>query len=264
VTQLVDSHCHLDLMDLTKFPGGIDGVIRRANEHDVDYFLCVAIHLNHVPQLISIADNYEHVFASVGLHPNETPDVVVTEAELVGLAQSDSIIAVGETGLDYYRSEGDLAWQQQRFRTHIAAAKQCGKSLIIHTRQAPDDTIQIMTEENASEVGGVMHCFTEDWTMAKAALDLGFYISFSGVVTFKNAKQVQEVATKMPLDRMLVETDCPYLAPVPFRGKPNEPAYTKYTAEHIAQLRGITYDEVAEATTDNFFSCFPKATRSAK
>ncbi len=255
---LVDSHCHIDFDPL--YPR-IEDVLANARDNDVRYLLCVSVNLEDFPQVLALAERHDHIFASVGVHPNERdgrdPDV----DELVSLADHPRVVAVGETGLDYFRSQGDLAWQRDRFRRHISAARACGAPLIIHSREAPDDTIRLLTEEHADEVGGVMHCFAEDWKMAEQALALGFYISFSGIVTFKNARPIQEVARRAPLDRILVETDSPYLAPVPYRGKTNEPAYVKHTAEYVAELRGISYDEVAEATSENFFRLFSRASR---
>lgn len=255
---LVDSHCHIDFDPL--YPR-IEDVLANARDNDVRYLLCVSVNLEDFPQVLALAERHDHIFASVGVHPNERdgrdPDV----DELVSLADHPRVVAVGETGLDYFRSQGDLAWQRDRFRRHISAARACGAPLIIHSREAPDDTIRLLTEEHADEVGGVMHCFAEDWKMAEQALALGFYISFSGIVTFKNARPIQDVARKAPLDRILVETDSPYLAPVPYRGKTNEPAYVKHTAEYVAELRGISYDEVAEATSENFFRLFSRASR---
>lgn len=253
---LVDSHCHLDQLDLSAHQGELSNALRAAKALGVQHMLCVCITLQDFPQVLKIAQAYDEVSASVGLHPNEEVSVEPTVEELVLLAQDKKIIALGETGLDYYRSTGDLTWQQERFRRHIRAAKQVNKALIIHSRQAREDTLRILREEGAGEVGGVMHCFTEDLTMAQAAIDLGFYISFSGIVTFPNAKEIQAVAREIPLERMLIETDSPYLAPVPNRGKPNEPAYVRYVAEYIAQLRGIGVVELAEQTTRNFYDCF--------
>jgi TatD DNase family protein len=223
--------------------------------------LCVCITLQDFPQMLSVAQNYPHISASVGLHPNETAVLEPSADDLAKLAQHEKIVAIGETGLDYYRSTGDLGWQHERFRQHIRAAKKVNKALIIHSRQARTDTLRILKEEGAATVGGVMHCFTEDWDMAKAAIDLGFYISFSGIVTFSNAKELQAVAKQVPLERMLIETDSPYLAPVPYRGKPNEPAYVRQVAEYIAQLRNIDVIELADQTTTNFFNCFKQARR---
>lgn len=255
--QLVDSHCHLDQLDLTPYGGDLSKAIAYAESQNVKHFLCVAITLDHFPDILKIADEYSQVNVSVGLHPNETEISYEPTAEnLVNLAANKKVIAIGETGLDYFRSTGDVEWQRERFRQHIRAAIASGKPLIVHTRQAKEDTLQILREENANQIGGVMHCFTEDWAMAKAAMDLNFYISFSGIVTFPNAKSLQEVAKQVPLDRMLVETDSPYLAPIPHRGKSNEPAYVKHVAEFIATLRGVSVDDIAAKTTENFFRLF--------
>lgn len=259
-TLLVDSHCHLDRLDLTPFDGELAGALDNAREHGVGHMLCVCIDLEHFADVLSPAQQYQNIFASVGVHPNEQEGEDPDVASLVEKAAEPRVIAIGETGLDYFRSEGDLEWQRERFRTHIAAAKQTGKPLIIHMREATEDTLRIMREEGADEVGGVMHCFAEDWAAARAAMELDFYISFSGIVTFKSAKTLQEVARQLPLERMLVETDSPYLAPTPFRGKSNQPAYVKYVAEYIAQLRGEDMETISEATTENFFRLFRHAT----
>lgn len=253
---LVDSHCHIDFDPLQP---RIDEVLANARDNDVGHLLCVAVNLEDFPRVLALAEQHAHIFASVGVHPNELDGREPEAAELVELAAHPRVVAIGETGLDYFRSQGDLEWQRDRFRRHIDAARQCGKPLIIHSRDAPEDTIRLMREEDAGQAGGVMHCFAEDWTMAEQALDIGFYISFSGIVTFKNAKDIQEVARRAPLDRILVETDSPYLAPVPYRGKTNEPAYVRHTAEQVAALRGISYEEVAAATTENFFRLFSHA-----
>jgi TatD DNase family protein len=206
--------------------------------------------------MLGIAESHASVFASVGLHPNEQGGHEPGIDELVALAQHPKVVAIGETGLDYFRSEGDLDWQRERFRRHIRAAKACGKPIIVHSRDAPEDTIAILDEEGAQEVGGVMHCFTGDWAMAEQAMALNFHISFSGIVTFKSAIGLQAVAREMPEERMLVETDCPYLAPVPHRGKPNQPAYVRHTAEFIAELRGMSYEQLAAITTENYLNLF--------
>lgn len=259
---LVDSHCHLDQLDLTAHDGKLSNALTYAATQGVGHMLCVCITLQDFPQVLSVAQSYPHISASVGLHPNEVAvGADPTADDLATLAQHEKIVAIGETGLDYYRSTGDLSWQQARFRQHIRAAKKVNKALIIHSRQARADTLRILKEEEAGTVGGVMHCFTEDWNMAKAALDLGFYISFSGIVTFTNAKELQIVAQQVPLERMLIETDSPYLAPVPYRGKANEPAYVRKIAEFIAQLRSIDVIELADQTTTNFFNCFKQARR---
>lgn len=248
---LVDTHCHLNRLDQN-----VEIILAHAKEHQVGHFLCVAVTLDDDAAIKSYIEKYPTVYGSSGLHPNEEVEQEPTVEQLITLANHDKIIAVGETGLDYYRSEGELEWQRQRFRTHIHAAKKINKPLIVHTRNASADTIRIMQEEGANDVRGIMHCFTESWEVAKAALDLGFYISFSGIVTFANAKDLNEIAKKVPLDRLLVETDCPYLAPVPFRGKPNQPAYTYYVAQHLAKLLQVPFDRFAEQTTANFFELF--------
>jgi TatD DNase family protein len=249
----VDSHCHINFPELAK---NMDDVLAQMRQNDVVSALCVSVNLADFPQVLALAEQHPHLYASVGVHPDyegvEEPDV----ARLVELAKHPKVIAIGETGLDYFRLKGDLEWQRTRFRTHIRAARESGKPLIIHTREAAADTLRIMAEENASEASGVMHCFTETWEVAEAALAMGFYISFSGIVTFKNAKQIKEVAQRTPLERILIETDAPYLAPVPHRGKLNQPAYVKHVAEEIAALRGITLDEVGQRTTENFARLF--------
>ncbi|RMD70688.1 MAG: TatD family deoxyribonuclease [Gammaproteobacteria bacterium] len=250
--QLADSHCHLNLLDF-KALGPLDAIMARARERGVSHVLCVSIDMERFPKVLDIARTYEGVRCSVGVHPNakgREPEA----RELVEEAQRPEVVAIGETGLDYYRGGG--ASQKERFRKHIAAAREVGKPLIVHTRQAKEDTLQILKEERAFEVGGVMHCFTEDWAMAEAAMDMGFYISFSGIVTFQNAQALKEVARKMPLERMLVETDAPYLTPVPLRGKPNEPANVFYVAEHIASLKEMPLEEVADQTTGNYLTLF--------
>ena len=225
-------------------------------KNGVGVALCVSVNLNDFHEVISLAETYSHIYASVGVHPDYEDEEEPTVEKLVELASRPKVIAIGETGLDYFRLKGDLEWQRERFRNHIRAAILCGKPLIIHTREAAVDTLRIMEEEGAARVGGVMHCFTENLEVAERAIALGFYISFSGIVTFKNAMQVKEVAEKIPLDRVLVETDSPYLAPVPFRGKSNQPAYVKHVAEEVARLRGISEKELIEATTRNFMRLF--------
>lgn len=225
----------------------------------MSHALCVSVTLDKFPEVLGLAEQYDNFYASVGVHPDyeniDEPSVDL----LCRLAKHPKVVAIGETGLDYFRLTGDLEWQRNRFRTHIRAAILVGKPLIIHTRNAANDTLRIMQEEGAHQAGGVMHCFTESLEMAKAAIEMGFYISFSGIVTFKNAAQLKEVAQKIPLDKILVETDSPYLAPVPFRGKTNQPAYVKYVAQEIADLRGISLEAVMQATTQNFFNLFKYA-----
>lgn len=224
--------------------------------NDVGYALCVSVNLPDFPQVLELAERYPRVYASVGVHPDYEEEKEPTAEELASLAEHPKVIAIGETGLDYFRLKGELEWQRERFRNHIRAAKLCGKPLIIHTREAAADTLRIMEEEGATAVGGVMHCFTESMEVAERAISLGFYISFSGIVTFKKAVQLKEVAKKIPLERMLIETDSPYLAPIPFRGKINQPAYVKHVAEEIARLRQMDEDEIADVTTHNFMRLF--------
>lgn len=249
----IDSHCHINFPDLAS---NIDDVLAQMKHNDVQSALCVSVNLPDFPQVLALAERFENIYASVGVHPDYENEIEPSVADLVALAQHKKIIAIGETGLDYFRLTGDLEWQRERFRTHIRAARECGKPLIIHTRASAEDTVRIMAEENAQEVGGVMHCFTENWEVAQAALAMNFYISFSGIVTFKNATQIKEVAQRVPLNRILIETDSPYLAPVPYRGKLNQPAYVKHVAEEIALLRGISVDEVGRATSENFARLF--------
>lgn len=249
----IDSHCHINFHELAE---NITDVLAKMQQNDVQRALCVSVNLADFPQVLAMAEQYHNIYASVGVHPDYEAVEEPSVARLVALAQHPKIIAIGETGLDYYRLTGDLEWQRERFRNHIRASKECGKPLIIHTRSAADDTLRLMAEEGAVDAGGVMHCFTENWEVAQAALDMGFYLSFSGIVTFKNALQIKEVATRVPLDRMLIETDSPYLAPVPFRGKLNQPAYVKHVAEEIALLRGISVEEVGLKTSENFARLF--------
>lgn len=253
----VDSHCHIDFPELH---AQLPDVLAAMRANSVTHALCISVNLRDWPGVMAIADAHPNVYATVGVHPDyeDTPEPTV--AQLVELAQRPKVVGIGETGLDYYRvpqfTDQSMDWQRERFRRHIRAARQAGKPLIIHTRFAAEDTLRLMREEGAGEAGGVMHCFTESWEVAQGCLDLGFHISFSGIVTFKNAKELHEVARRVPLERMLIETDSPYLAPVPFRGKLNQPAYVKYVAEGIAALRGIAVEEVAKITTANFFRLF--------
>jgi len=250
---LVDSHCHIDFPELA---GEFDAVTAAMRENGVTHALCVSVTLQDFPQVRALAERCPQIYASVGVHP-DYPDVPeVTAEELVELARHPRVIAIGETGLDYYRLKGDLEWQRERFRTHIRAARRCGKPVIVHMREAAADTLRIMREERVQEVGGVMHCFTGTWEVAQAAMELGLYISFSGIVTFKNAQALKAVAQQVPLTRMLVETDSPYLAPVPYRGKTNQPALVKYVAEEIARLRGLTLEQIGAETSRNFFRLF--------
>jgi TatD DNase family protein len=249
----VDSHCHINFPELG---GRISDVLESMAENQVTHALCIGVNLPELPGVLQLAADHPNIYASVGVHPDyeDTPEPSIDT--LTELSRRDKVVAIGETGLDYFRVTGDLEWQRARFRTHIRAARECGKPLVIHTRAAAADTLAIMREERADEAGGVMHCFTESWDVAQGALDLGFHISFSGIVTFKNALEIKDVAQRVPLERMLIETDSPYLAPVPFRGKLNQPAYVRYVAEEIARLRELPLEEVAAATSANFFRLF--------
>lgn len=262
---LVDSHCHLDRVDLAPYGGDFARFIAETRAQGIGHMLCVSIDLEHYPAMAELVAPYPEISLSVGVHPNEPerrdPDV----DELAGLAADDRIVAVGETGLDYFRQQpdDDLEWQRARFRTHIRAALRCGKPLIIHSRDAREDTLRILREEGAEAVGGVMHCFTETWEMAQGAMALGFYISFSGIITFRNADALREVAAQVPLERILIETDSPYLAPVPHRGKGNEPRYVALVAEKIAELHGVSTESVVDVTSRNFFELFRHARPAA-
>jgi len=256
----IDSHCHIDFPELA---ARMPEILAKMAENKVSHALCVSVDLPDFPRVLALAEQYPHIYASVGVHPDyeDTPEPSVEQ--LVELARHPKIVAIGETGLDYYRLEGDLEWQRERFRTHIRASRETRKPLIIHTRSASEDTIRIMREEGAGTdkggVAGVMHCFTESLEVARASMEQGFYISFSGIVTFKSAKELQAVALEVPLERMLIETDSPYLAPVPYRGKMNEPAYVAHVAEFIARLKGVPVEKVAEQTSANFFELFKAA-----
>jgi TatD DNase family protein len=256
---LVDSHCHLDRVNLKPYAGDFHHLMEETRSAGVGHMLCVSIDLEHHTKMRNLIAPYPQVSVSVGVHPNERSRRNPSPDELVELAKDARNVAIGETGLDYFRSEGDLSWQHQRFRNHIAAAKACGKPLIIHTREAREDTLRILTEEGARDAGGVLHCFTETWEIAREALDFGLYISFSGIVTFNTANDLRKVAAKVPLDRLLIETDSPYLTPVPHRGRPNEPKFVSAVAQCIAALRGMAVDELAGVTRENFFRLFRDA-----
>ncbi len=250
--KLVDSHCHIPMLEDIEFTEIMDN----ARAAGVTHMLCVSVDLDSFPEVLATSERHESIYASVGIHPNTEMETEVSSEQLVSLADHPKVIGIGETGLDYFRSEGDLDWQRDRFRTHIQAAKETAKPLIIHSREAKEDTINILREEAADSVGGVMHCFVEDWETAQRAMELNFYISFSGIVTFKNAQDLQEVAKKVPLEKMLVETDSPYLAPVPKRGKQNQPAYVRHVAEFLAELKSVSYEQIANQTSINFSSLF--------
>lgn len=253
---LVDSHCHLNFPELAE---NIVDIRQAMHDAQVGHAMCISVTLDKVHEVIGLAETYDNFYASVGVHPDyeniEEPSVET----LTQLANHPKVVAIGETGLDYFRLKGDLTWQRDRFRTHIQASIETQKPLVIHTRQAREDTIRIMREEGAEQAGGVLHCFTESQEMAEQAMDMGFYISFSGILTFKNAKELQAVAKVIPLERILVETDSPYLAPVPYRGKTNQPAYVQHVAQYLADLKEISLEEVIQATTNNFFQLFKHA-----
>jgi len=253
---LIDSHCHLNF---PQFDGRLPDILQNAATNDIDHLLCISTSWENRDAVLKMAHEHAEIFASVGIHPTTEGGYEPTTQELIAAAGNERVVAIGETGLDYFRSNGDLTWQHERFHRHIVAARELRKPLIIHTRAAAEDTMNTLREHQAAECGGVMHCFAEDWSVAEQALDIGFYISFSGIVTFKSAPLVQEVAKRAPLDRILVETDAPYLAPAPHRGKVNEPAFVRHTAEFVAELRGISYGELAAATTENFFRLFSTA-----
>jgi len=251
----IDSHCHINFPELNE---KIDQVLNNMKNHHISHALCVSVTLDKIDEILSLANKYSNIYASVGVHPDyeniEEPDIDT----LYRYSKEKKVVAIGETGLDYFRLKGDLSWQRERFRTHIRAAIKSSLPLIVHTRNAQEDTIKIMREEGADSTTGVMHCFTESYEMAKQAIDLGFYISFSGIITFKNAESLRETVKKLPIENILIETDSPYLAPVPNRGKLNEPSNVRYVAEKIAELKGISIEEVAEITTNNFFKLFAK------
>jgi TatD DNase family protein len=258
---LVDSHCHLDFPELR---ADFNGVMERMRVNGVTHALTISTTLETFPAVREVARARPNLWCTAGVHPDERRDGrEASVEELLRMADDPKVVAIGETGLDYFRVEGDTDWQRERFRTHIRAARACGKPLVVHTRESAADTVRILVEEGAAQVGGVMHCFTERWEVARAAMDQGFLISFSGIVTFKNAAALKEVAKKVPLEHMLVETDSPYLAPVPHRGKTTEPGFVKHVAEEIARLKEVAVDEVARATSANFFALFRHARPAA-
>ena len=256
---LIDSHCHLDRLDLSPYDGDLDAALEAARERGVQRMLCIGIDRGNAQTVIDIAAKHEDIYASVGIHPLDLADDIEATDALVELADHSRVIAIGETGLDYYYSEDNKAAQQVSFRNHLRAAAKTRKPVIVHTRNARQDTIDIIREESDPDVAGVLHCFTESREMAHAALDMNFYISFSGIITFKNAADLREVVASVPLDRMLVETDSPYLAPVPFRGKKNEPKYVVEVAQCVADIKGISFDEVVAQTAENFNRLFKLA-----
>jgi TatD DNase family protein len=249
----VDSHCHLSLPELAADQQGVLDRMRRAG---VSAALNVCVRIEEFATVLGLAESQPDLFATVGVHPDTTQSQEPAVAQLVHSADHPKVLAIGETGLDYYRLKEPLQWQRERFRVHIRAAREAGKPLVVHTRCAPEDTLRILREERAGEVGGVMHCFTESLEFAREALELGFYISFSGIVTFRNAGALQQVVPHVPLDRLLIETDAPYLAPVPHRGKVNEPAWVVAVAHKLAELRSQPVSEIARATSENFLRLF--------
>ena len=250
---IIDSHCHINFPELVS---DIDGVMERMAENHVSNALCVSVNLEKFPEVLSLAERYENIYASVGVHPDTQSGEDPTVERLVSLSAHPKVVAIGETGLDYFRAEGDTTWQRDRFRAHIQAAREVNKPLIIHTREAGDDTLGILREEGEGLVRGVMHCFTETLEFARASIGLGFFISFSGIITFKNAQEIRDVAKVVPLESILIETDSPYLAPVPNRGKTNEPSYVRYVLEEVARVKELPIDVVAQATTQNFHRLF--------
>jgi TatD DNase family protein len=255
----IDSHCHLDRIDLKPYQNDFAVFMQDVKQQNIEHLLCIAIDLENYPAMFELVKDYPTISLSVGVHPNENEGEEPSFAKLLELGQHEKVVAIGETGLDYFRSSGDLTWQHDRFKNHIRVAKELQKPLIIHNREAGEDTLKMLAAEGADEVGGVIHCFTEDWEFAQKAIALNFYISFSGIVTFKNALAIQDAAKKVPADRFLIETDSPYLAPTPFRGKPNYPTYVKYVAERLAVLRETTVEEIAAQSTANFYALFGNA-----
>ncbi|WP_111642010.1 TatD family hydrolase [Marinimicrobium alkaliphilum] len=256
---LVDSHCHLDRLKLEPYDGDLGAAIAAARARDIQQLLCIGISLENIPTVMAIAQTHPEVVCSVGVHPCDVKSGTASLEQLLTWANKDKVVAFGETGLDYHYETESAELQQESFALHLEAGKQAGLPVVVHTRDAQEDTLRLIREHASETHAGVLHCFTEDWAMASRALDMNFYVSMSGIVTFKNAKQVQEVAQKVPIDRLLVETDSPYLAPVPYRGKPNEPRMVREVAEYVAELRGIAFEELAERTTENFYRLFPRA-----
>ncbi len=256
---LTDSHCHLDRLDLSPYEGDLAAAIAAARERGVARMLCIGIDRGNAPTVIDIARRFDGIYASVGIHPLDLADQVEAVDELVALANDEHVIAIGETGLDYYYTQDKKNEQQESFYNHLCASARTGKPSIVHTRDAREDTLAIIREASDPNVAGVLHCFTESMEMAKAALELNFYISFSGIITFKNAADLREVVAHVPLERMLVETDSPYLAPVPYRGKKNEPKYVVEVAQCIADIKGISFEQVVEQTAENFDRLFKLA-----
>ncbi len=256
---LVDSHCHLDRLKLDKYDGDLTKALESAREVGVGKMLCVGISLENREAVTKLAENFDDVVASVGVHPLDVESGLASEQQLIEWGKHPKVVALGESGLDYYYSDESKQVQQESFAVHLRAAKQAKLPVIVHTRDARQDTLDLIAEHGCQESAGVLHCFTESWEMAEAAMDMNYYVSISGIVTFKNAEALRDVARKMPLDRLLVETDSPYLAPVPFRGKPNEPAFVREVAKFVADLKGISYEKLCEITGENFHRLFSKA-----
>lgn len=258
VTGLVDSHCHLDRLDKKQF-SDLSVVMEETQQRGISHILCIGVDLETFPDVQAVADQFDNVFASVGVHPLYGESTEPTVEELIKRAQHPKVVAIGETGLDYFYAKDGKETQQRRFKTHIQAARETQLPLIIHTRDARADTISLLREEGQGDVNGVLHCFTEDLDMAQKGMELGFYVSISGIVTFANAEQLRDVVKNIPLERLLVETDAPWLAPVPYRGKPNQPAYVVEVAQKVAELKGVSLQELADITRENFFRLFSKA-----
>lgn len=256
---LIDSHCHLDRLKLDNYDEQLEAAIQAAAERDIQQLLCVGISVNNRKAVVEIAERFPQVVASVGIHPLDVKEGVATVEDLIEWSQHDKVVALGESGLDYYYTQDDKALQQESFAIHLQAAAQTQLPVIVHTRDAREDTLALIKEHGSESSAGVLHCFTESWEMAEKAIDMNYMISISGIVTFKNAHELKDVAKRIPLDRLLVETDSPYLAPVPYRGKPNEPKYVREVAEYVAELKQISFEALAEATTENFYRLFPKA-----
>ena len=253
---LIDSHCHLDRVDLSRYQDDFSQFVEATTASGVEHMLCVSIDMHKYPTMLAQVEKYPQVSVSAGVHPMAEQAESVDAATLKAIAANDRVVAIGETGLDYYYVKGDRSWQQQRFRTHIRCAIELGKPVIVHTRDAGEDTLAILKEENAERCGGVIHCFTESMEFAEKALELDFMISFSGIITFHNADALREVARHVPDRNLLIETDAPYLAPAPHRGKQNYPAYVRHVAEKLAYLRESSIEEIAALSRDNYYRLF--------